>query len=87
MENKTMTAVEWFFQQLTTVDYNCINKTFLQNDNSLSGHNIRKLFQEAKEMEEQQIINAFDTGHRSGAWNFLGDEYYEETFKKENNVR
>lgn len=81
------TAVEWFFQQLTTVDYNCINKTFLQNDNSLSGHNIRKLFQEAKEMEEQQIINAFDAGHRSGSWNFLGDEYYEKTFKKENNVR
>lgn len=21
------------------------------------------------------------------SWNFLGDEYYEETFKKENNVR
>ena len=79
------TAVEWFFQQLTTVDYNCINKTFLQNDNSLSGHNIRKLFQEAKEMEEHQIINAFDAG--VGSRKFLGDEYYEETFKKENNVR
>ena len=56
------TAVQWFFQQLTTVDYNCINKTFLQNDNSLSGHNIRKLFKQAKEMEKEQIIDSYTTG-------------------------
>ena len=35
----------------------------------------------AKEMEKEQIVNAFDTGHRIGAWNFLGDEYYEKNFK------
>ena len=51
------TAVEWFFQQLTTVDYNCINKTFLQNDNSLEGHNMRKLFHQALKMESEQSQN------------------------------
>jgi len=51
------TAVEWLIKQLTTVDYNCINKTFLQNDNSLEGHNMRKLFHQAKEMEKEQSQN------------------------------
>ena len=37
----------------------------------------------AKEMEKEQIVNAFDTGHRIGAWNFLGEEYYEKKFKNE----
>ena len=65
------TAVEWLVEQLPLIQQ----------------EGLRDEIEQAKEMEEQQIINAFDTGHRSGAWNFLGDEYYEETFKKENNVR
>ena len=44
---------------------------------------IRDAIIKAKEMEEEQIINAFDAGHRNGAWNFLGEEYYEKTFKNE----
>ena len=75
------TAVEWFFQQLTTVDYGCINKTFLQNDNSLSGHNIRKLFQQAKEIEKEQIIEAH--GVKQYHKSISGEQYYNETFKNE----
>ena len=82
------TAVEWFFQQLTTVDYGCINKTFLQNDNSLSGHNMRKLFQQAKQMEKEQIINAHGDEQNylqdDGSWKTIyAEEYYNETFKNE----
>ena len=44
---------------------------------------IRDVIIKAKEMEEEQIINAFDAGHRNGSWNFLGEEYYEKTFKNE----
>ena len=82
------TAVEWFFQQLTTVDYGCINKTFIQNDNSLSGHNIRKLFQQAKEMEKEQIIDAFGIGchvesTRLIHYDDMAEQYYNETFKHE----
>jgi hypothetical protein len=77
------TAVEWLIKQLTTVDYNCINKTFLQNDNSLEGHNMRKLFHQAKEMEKEQIINAFD---ECGNWQDKysdSEHYYNKTYKKE----
>lgn len=45
------TAIEWFFIQLTEIDYGCINKTFLQNDNTLAGHKLRELFKQAKEIE------------------------------------
>lgn len=74
---KNQTAVEWLVEQLI------INKIV----DIKNGHQFIHLQSTAKEMEEQYIINAFDAGHRSGAWNFLGEEYYEETFKKENNVR
>jgi hypothetical protein len=52
--NKQQTAVEWFFEQLTEVDYNCINKTFLQNDNSLAGYRLRGLLEQAKEINKEQ---------------------------------
>lgn len=53
---KKVSAVEWLIEQLTEVDYNCINKTFLQSDNSLAGYKMRKLFKKAKEMEKNLYI-------------------------------
>ena len=69
------TAVEWFNDEII-IHLNFDQRLYLKD-----------IFKQAKEMEEEQIINAFDAGHRNGSWNFLGEEYYEETFKKENNVR
>jgi hypothetical protein len=77
------TAVEWLIKQLTTVDYNCINKTFLQNDNSLEGHNMRKLFHQAKEMEKEEIKEAVNYGCSDwGSWKD-SEQYYNEIYKKE----
>ena len=59
------TAVEWFFQELTEVDYGCINKTFLQNNNSLAGYKLRGLFDKAKAMEKEQIIEAVESTIKS----------------------
>lgn len=56
------TAVEWFFKQLTEVDYGCINKTFLQNNNTLAGHKLRELLDKAKEMEKEQMFNHISFG-------------------------
>lgn len=76
------TAVKWLMEQITyKTDDGERRNSFIDTID------LSEYFNQAMEMEEQQIINAFDTGHRNGAWNFLGDEYYEETFKKENNVR
>ncbi len=73
------TAVEWLFYQLTEVDYNCINKTFLQSNNTLAGHKMRELFKQAKEMEKQQIIKANEENMMSFT---DGEQYYNETFNK-----
>ena len=44
---------------------------------------IRDAVIKAKEMEQEQIIDAFDTGRRKGDWIFDGEKYYEETYKNE----
>ena len=54
------TPVEWFFKQLTEVDYGCINKTFLQNNNSLAGHKLSELLEQAKEMEKERLESLKD---------------------------
>jgi hypothetical protein len=79
---KQQTAVEWFFEQLTEVDYGCINKTFLKNNNSLAGHKLRELLKQAKEMEKEQIVNAYNDCEWTGDYE-TGEQYYNETFKSE----
>ena len=63
-----MTAVEWFEGQLDKLD---IEIPF-------------SIFEEAKEMEKQQIINAYEEGQRTEAkqefWT-KGNKYFTETFK------
>jgi hypothetical protein len=68
---KQLTAVEWLFEQL-------------ENHNGVTRAGFEKCIQEAKEMEKEQIKNAYD----EGVWdvgckapNF--DEYYKRTFKSE----
>ena len=77
------TAVEWFFEQLTEVDYGCINKTFLQINNSLAGHKLRELFEQAKAMEKEQIIEALQEFLDITLPNEVCEQYYNENFKSE----
>jgi hypothetical protein len=81
--NKRVTAVEWLVEQLTEVDYNCINKTFLQSNKSLAGYKMRELFEQAKAMEKEQIIEAANIllYHGPGPGNTAAEQYYNETFK------
>lgn len=80
------TAIEWFFIQLTEIDYGCINKTFLQNDNTLAGHKLRELFEQAKQMEKEQIIDSFGVGCQVESTRLIGyqdiaEQYYNETYE------
>ena len=68
------TAVKWLLQEFSDI----IGKVSFTVTQDLF---ITDAAIKAKEMEKEQIVNAFDTGHRIGAWNFLGDEYYEKNFK------
>jgi hypothetical protein len=48
-------SIEWLINQLTEVDNGCINKTFLQKNNTIAGHKMRKIFETAKAMYEDEM--------------------------------
>jgi len=81
------TSVEWLVEQLTKVDYGCINKTFLQNNKSLAGRKLRELLDQAKAMEKEQIRDSFFKGFLRDLGNRDEDaeRYYNETYKGGNN--
>jgi hypothetical protein len=76
MENKKQTAVEWLKDNLPS----------LFTDDS--GY-YRKLFEQAKEMEKEQIIWAYDDAYISMNLAFRGFdrslEYYEKTYGAQDN--
>ena len=62
-----MTVVEWFVSQLKAKKWEDWND----------------IIEQAKEMEKNQIIDAFDEGNPNGFIIKDGEEYYNETFKKD----
>ena len=77
MENKKETAVEWLLKELKNYDSKMIEL-------------FDKEIKQAKEMEKQQIIDAYNTGYVDGqifAHTYKNrrkdaEEYYNETFKQ-----
>jgi hypothetical protein len=75
MENKT--AVEWLIEQIKDDQFKKV-KTDLQWS---------KIFEQAKEMEKQQIMYAFNSGENSDDYFFPSlklkecEVYYNETYK------
>ena len=64
------TAVEWLYNKFST----CTSDELVGN--------INNWFNEAKEMEKEQIMNAFEAAEKDCGRDFLhGDLYYNETFK------
>ena len=69
------TAIEWLVKQ---VNSDCLNSTFIRQD----------LIEQAKQMEKEQIMEAFDFGVYDGGgiikkYKMSGEQYYNETFKSE----
>ncbi len=63
------TAVEWLVEELEM--------------NILWTDKARKVVQQAKEMEKEQIIKSFDDGYAKCGITHNAQEYYKETFKSE----
>ena len=70
---KKVTAVQWLIDKLIT-----------ENEVSLKGENY-KLFELAKEIEREQIIDAFQDSRILSVTNNCssGKQYYNETYKSE----
>ena len=84
------TAVEWLIEEIDKmqkiyIDLNKKDKSLGKGVNAiLTATSLLKMkCIHAKEMEKEQIIDAFDTGCRKGDWIFDGEKYYEEIFKNE----
>jgi len=71
------TAVEWLFEEL-------------YNEDTINDYTIR-IFRQAKEMEKQQIEDAYEQGYTEdipypvsgGYYKMNAEQYYNETFKSE----
>ena len=69
------TAIEW------------LEKEFVKLEHTIGVHNkMYELIEQAKEMEKQQIIDAYDAGLFDGSMDDVNDriykQYYNETFNK-----
>jgi Zn-dependent metalloprotease len=75
-----LSSIDWLIEQLTEVERNLINKTYLQNNNSLAGRNLRELFEQAKAMhKDEQLNTAYDFYYGKCSIEDFYD-YYQETF-------
>jgi len=72
MSNKKQTAVEWLENKL--------NLLSLQYE--LPEDEIDELLEQAKEMEKEQIIDAYHINPKETKWDNKGIEYYKETYDK-----
>jgi hypothetical protein len=61
------TAVEWFFENL--------------NSHKIEA-NANELFEQAKEMEKQQIVDAWNNGVLAETFEMQFEQYYNETYNK-----
>jgi len=77
MSSKKQTAVEWLADQIECFG----NKHELQ----MSWTTLDELFEQAKEMEKEQITDAYWVSYKEGQYSGdkTADEYYNQTFKSE----
>jgi hypothetical protein len=77
MENKKQTAVEWMFDKLLEEGSNGTLRWHLKYD-------IFKIFEEAKEMEKEQIEESFKHGRLPiMLGSFQAKDYYKQTYGEE----
>jgi hypothetical protein len=74
------TAVEWYEKEINSLLEKYEAKEILKREFITMKHN---LFYDAKEMEKEQIIDAFDEGNPNGFILKDGEQYFNETYKKE----
>ena len=87
-----MTAVEQFIEQLEQQGNSWENASIGRMNISIKIEDYLKLIEQAKEMEKEQIIDAYEQGIEDGYWHpengysnefESAEQYYNETFKSE----
>lgn len=87
MENK-QTAVEWLIEELLKYD-KLLDGRRKHNDATIFKLNPTKIYEQAKQMEKEQIIDAY-VGNNDDEFGLLinikdmAEQYYNETYGKDN---
>jgi len=74
------TAVEFLIEQISSSKYFYNLMEELESRSTVAQPNI---FRQAKELEKEQIIEAYDKGEFNQGCNGDAEQYFNETFKKE----
>jgi hypothetical protein len=82
MSNKKVTAVEWQFDELQKAEKDWRNEAIDGKEYNDKKYQILK---QAKEMEKQQIIDAYHINPLETKWGSIGLDYYLETYRGQNN--
>ena len=70
--NMKQTAVEW------------LEKQFVKLESTIGVHGVMyEIIEQAKAMEKQQIVDAYDKGEFNQGCNGDAEQYYKETFKQD----
>jgi hypothetical protein len=79
-KTENQTAVQWFYKELK----NLIRESELTDMTpSKFTNKENQLIEQAKEMEKQQIIDAYDNGkYITSGKEFGGEQYYNKTFNR-----
>jgi hypothetical protein len=78
--NKKQTAVEWLDEQLQIMDSKSYNNII---EIEMGRDNYRDIIEQAKQMEKEQIINAYNDCEWTGDHED-GEQYYNETYESKN---
>lgn len=78
------TAVEWLETQI--IKFHIWKRNPIYDENCFDEIELKKAIEQAKEMEKQQIVDAWENGNhtemRGGKYlKTLSEQYYNETFK------
>ena len=74
------TAVEFLIEQISSSKYFYNLMEEIESRNTTVQPNV---LQQAKAMEKEQIVNAYDTGEYDCGCNGDSEQYYNKTFKQE----
>jgi hypothetical protein len=79
MSNKQMTAMDFFGHNMAILSFKLESNNITQEEFNVELYN---LFQQAKELEKQQIIDAYKDGVDGM---LLAEQYYNETYGGQDN--
>lgn len=81
---KKQTAVEYLIEELVKMDRQLDGRR-KSEDATVLKMNPSKVLEKAKEMEKQQIMDAYDDGYdlNNSLVNYKGEQYYNESFNTE----